>query len=482
MIGRLTPLQGRLLLLVLCAPLLGLLGVIAAEAVPDSRIADHLLDAERAGILTRERGLREQKRSTTPLDTVVQNPTECLAFSVGLGDQPGRNHVTTAIVSPVYNRNRAYIVCGRLGVVLDEYEATGQLEPGTTYLRYWHGYAVITRPGIGLFGLAGTRWIAFVLAAAAIGAMGFAIARAFGRAAAAILIGPVLLTTDTIIGGLSTTVAISTASAWAGGWMTFALVSRRPDWKTAGVVAALAGVVSAYLDLMTTMPGAFALTVISAALGVLAANGVAARGKAWRVSAAAAVGWIIGLVWMWGSKWVIAAIVVGVDKVVDTVRSQIDFRLSGQRVDPSWAGGLTETLSTWWDKPLTPWVVFAVAAMVAVVAVYGRRRGHVMVGTGLCVAITVVPVVAWYLALNQHSQNHQWLLYRSHPIAFGAIGALVYAAMRPPLGPPVDAPGSSSAAEATAGSTFEAALTKTPQSPGQSVDRARLGASPSRPR
>ena len=55
------------------------------------------------------------------------------------------------------------------------------------------------------------------------------------------------------------------------------------------------------------------------------------------MTAAAAVGWVAGLAWMWVSKWVIAAAVVGVDAVVDDVRSQIEFRLSGdyEGVSPS---------------------------------------------------------------------------------------------------------------------------------------------------
>jgi hypothetical protein len=44
--------ERRLLILLLCAPLLGFIGVMAADAVSSTRIADHLIDAERADILT----------------------------------------------------------------------------------------------------------------------------------------------------------------------------------------------------------------------------------------------------------------------------------------------------------------------------------------------------------------------------------------------------------------------------------------------
>jgi hypothetical protein len=427
---RLTTGERRLLLVVLCAPLLGLVGVIAADAVPDSRIADHLLDGQRAGILT-----RDARREPTPLDTLAPSPTECLAFSVGLGDQPGRNHVTTAIVSPTYVEARGFLPCRILARNLDVFESTGTLPPGTSYLRYWHGYAALTRPALGLFGVAGTRWIAFTLLAVSMGAMAFAVARTLGLAVTAILLAPTLLTTDTLIGGFTAHSAIGMATAWAGGWMSFALVSRRPVWTTAALVAALAGVLSAYLDLMTAMPAAYALAVAGAALGVIAARGAAALRDGWRVTAGAAIGWVIGLAWMWASKWVIAAITVGVDEVVDSVRSRVDLYVSGdRRVSPSRTEGLTDSLDAWWSRPLAPWIVLGILAVLVVAAVRGRNYARTVAGSSACAAIAAVPAVGWYLALSAHSQIHAFLVYRSLPVAFGAAAAVLYVGLMAPRG------------------------------------------------
>ena len=44
--------------------------------------------------------------------------------------------------------------------------------------------------------------------------------------------------------------------------------------------------------------------------------------------------------------------------------------------------------------------------------------------------------MSWYLALNNHSQIHPQLVYRSLPIAFGAVAALVVAASRGPIDHP----------------------------------------------
>ncbi len=57
-------LEVRLAALLLLAPLLGAAGVVAAELVPDTRIADQLVEAHATGVLP-ESGLLEQ----TPLGT-----------------------------------------------------------------------------------------------------------------------------------------------------------------------------------------------------------------------------------------------------------------------------------------------------------------------------------------------------------------------------------------------------------------------------
>ena len=158
----------------------------------------------------------------------------------------------------------------------------------------------------------------------------------------------------------------------------------------------------------------------------------------WRIAAAAVLGWIVGLGWMWGWKWVIAAAVLGFDAVDESVRSQIDFRLSSgsSGVTDSRFGGLTANLEMWWDRPLTPWVVVGTVAVLGVlglVTLARRRRLNGRWGLVICALIALALAVAWYVALNNHSQIHPLLVYRSLPIAFGGTSALVYLALRDPI-------------------------------------------------
>ncbi len=410
--------QRTLLLVLLFAPLLGLAGVVAGELVPDGRIAYNVLRAHREGILGTE------ERPLTPLATTMDRFTECVAVTVGLGDPRGSNLVESAVLSP------AYPGCKQSVARLEALDATGELREARPYLRYWHGYALVTRPSLAIVGLAGTRWVALGLLAASVTLLWASIRRAFGVLAAVVLVVPALLTTDLMLGGLTIPHAIGLGAAWFGGWIAFFAVARESTWKVAALAGGLAGAVMAYFDLLTTLPGSLALTGVSATVALYASGTVVAT--TWRVTAAAMVGWALGLMWMWGWKWVFAATAVGSSAVYDNVKSQVEFRLSGDHEGISDAPlrGLTSNVEYWWDQPLTPLVVVGVVATVLTAGVLNRRR--ISAQSAVSAAIVTAPVVAWYLALSNHNQIHAWLTYRSIPLAFGALGVLLLVAREPP--------------------------------------------------
>ena len=405
-------------MLLLLAPLLGLVGVVAAELVPDGRIGYHVLRAQRAGLID------TGEHTPSPLGTTTDHFSECVAITIGLGDRPGDSVVTSALRSP------SYVGCEQAAEHLEELDRTDALPAGRSYLRYWHGYAVVSRPALGVFGLAGARWVGFAVLVVAVAGMVASVARRFGPAPAAVLVAPALLTTDMVLGGLVLPHALGLATAWFGGWLTLTLVRRAPAWRTAALAAGVAGALSAYADLMTTMPGALALAVTGAALGVRAGARPPA-GPGWRVPVGAAVGWVAGLAWMWASKWVLAATVVGVDAVVDNVRTQIEFRLAGEHgdVEPTPLRGLADVLETWWHEPLTPWVLLGLVAMISWVLARWRPSRTTWWTLGPVWLAVVVPVAGWFAALNNHTQIHAWIVYRSLPIAAGALAAVTWIAV-----------------------------------------------------
>jgi hypothetical protein len=213
--------------------------------------------------------------------------------------------------------------------------------------------------------------------------------------------------------------------------MSLRAVARWPHWEIAAQIAALAGALSAFVDLMTTLPGALALTIAGAALGVYAAGSAPAPRGTWHVPVAAAGGWLVGFAWMWASKWMIAAAGLGIRSVVDNVKAQLEFRLSGEYrgVDPWRFRGFSENLGVWWDRPLMPLTVGAILVVLIVVAVRQHVNRRVIWPVTVSGVIVIGLVVTWYVVLNNHSQIHAWLVYRSLPLAFGGLSALTYVAL-----------------------------------------------------
>lgn len=178
---------------------------------------------------------------------------------------------------------------------------------------------------------------------------------------------------------------------------------------------------------MSTIPGSLGLTVVGVVLGLCAAG---PRRDMWRATLGAVTGSTIGFAGMWASKWVFAAPVLGVGDVIDNVRNQIEFRLSGDDagVSPNRTRGLTANLAEWWGQPLTPWVIAAVAVGALVAGLRSRGRGGSAppwAAIATSCAIIAVPVAGWYLVSNNHSQIHSWLVYRSIPITFGGLLAVI---------------------------------------------------------
>jgi hypothetical protein len=400
------------------APLLGLLGVVAAEVVPDGRIASHLAGAMRRGEIGAEDG------TVSLLGTTADHYAECVAVLIGIGDPPG-NIVKRALYSAT-----AYGCVGSMAE-LERFAATGELQPQPDYMRYWHGYAVFTRPALAIFGLSGTRWLAFALLGLSIAAFASSVARRFGLLAMAIVLAPALLTTDMIVGGWSIAQALGIATAWIGGWIVLSQASRDGSWQVIALSAGLGGAVSAYVDLMVAIPASLALCTVGAGLAILhrqrRVDGVVVRSMC-----VAACGWAIGLAVMWVAKWAFAWQFVDRRRIVDSVRTQISFRTTGdaEGVSGGRFNGFTKNVDYWTEQPLAALVIATTVIAVGVVAWQHRRRIRwpVVGWTAAALVVAAAPVVAWYVILDNHNQIHYWLTYRSVAIAFGAFATVALVA------------------------------------------------------
>jgi len=138
-------------------------------------------------------------------------------------------------------------------------------------------------------------------------------------------------------------------------------------------------------------------------------------------------GWIIGYAWMWMSKWLLAAWVLGADTVRSSITEQIDQRVDGDQagVDHALFAGVRANLREWWALPLAPVTLIAVLLAVAW-AVRTRRLaggdGLASVDRLLLSVPALIPIV-WFELLRNHSQVHALFTYRSIAVALGIAAA-----------------------------------------------------------
>jgi hypothetical protein len=86
---------------------------------------------------------------------------------------------------------------------------------------------------------------------------------------------------------------------------------------------------------------------------------------------------------------------------------------------------LIKNLSEWWQQPTTPWIIGV--ALIVVATLVLRRRAEVQPTTEatLCCVTIATPVLLWFVVVNNHTQIHSWLVYRSLALAFGGLCAIV---------------------------------------------------------
>jgi hypothetical protein len=124
----------------------------------------------------------------------------------------------------------------------------------------------------------------------------------------------------------------------------------------------------------------------------------------------------------WAVKWLVAGVVVGFGEVVDNVREQVTFRITGEHASVVDAFGQATTMNVeyWFDRPLGFLIPVALIAVIFL-ALRGWRREILQPSyLVLLFGLTMAPFV-WYEALSSHSQIHHWITYKSLPLALGAL-------------------------------------------------------------
>lgn len=417
-----------IVLLAIGLPAVAFVGVMIGELVPDRWVAEELGKAALAGQLT------EDNYQPGLVSSQVDGFTDCVAITIGLGDVPGRNPVTSAIAS------ESLWDCPEAVPELRDWMAgEGALTRQFDYFRYWHGHVLILRPSIAAFGLPATRFLMTLALLGVTLGLGRSLARRYGVVVGLVALGPFVLTTDFVDLGRALPHATGVLAGLSTSWLAHEVVSRRVDPSRIIFVSAVSGAAVVYFDILTSAPGLWALcTFVVGAAASRVQTGIRLFGSV----SLAAVAWIIGYGWTWATKWILSIFVFGYDRVRAVIDYTLNNRLSGDvsGLDFSLLRTLERNFDEWWRQPLTGWVVTAVGVLLAVEIV---RRGRTWVERWpdrLLLAAIALIVPVWFELLRNHSQIHYWFTYRSLGLAFGVAAAALAMPLRPIDAPVADDP------------------------------------------
>lgn len=395
----------------LAVSVVGLLLLTAAMTVPNDRIVSRLDAAFADEYLGPE-------YTANQLGGIHNWWSECVGLSMGIDGRTSSDPLRRALTSnTLYN-------CERTQRGVAALSAGDHLpEESTAYFRYWHGYAVVTRPGVALLGLPGTWWLTGAVLAGCLGGLWWALGRRAGLVAAFILLAPLAGTTNVVSIPMEATQAIPLAAALVGGALVVVAAAR--SRSLLAVAATAAGGLVAFTDRLTVSALAWAWVVFLAGVGAwLDTNSLRSTAGA---QARAALLWAAGFVGVWIIKFASAAVALGTDETLSNLQKAIEFRVSGayESVQQSIGHATLANLGFWLGTFPSASVAFlaVIVAAAASVFTWSRLGRHHLSNAAALLAIPALIVPVWYELLRNHSQLHNWFTYRQLAGALGIVAA-----------------------------------------------------------
>lgn len=382
--------------------------LVVGQSVPDKPIIAHLAQSVDAGTYG-------PSGAPDRMGGVSDTFTECVVVGTGLGAREGDSAFERAIYMPRISN------CEKGADDIRALAAGGESAHGI-YYKYWSGYTVITRPILALAGLEALRIVSGAMLLGSLALAFSQVARRTSTFAALTLVAPLLFSTN-ILSTPSTSLSqaisisfilISTALvAWGAGG----------GWPRLVGSTVLGAALFCYVDLLTTPAIPWALA------SAVAASVIYRRSGNVRRAAAAGVGiavlWALSFGLTWVSRWLIAAVFLGWNEVMSFVRTNVEFRTSGDYsgVEDGIGVSTRSNVMYWWERvPTAPVVLIgALLLMVVVLFLAVRRGGFPRLVAAVVLALPALVVPVWYEALSNHSQIHSFFTYRGVPVALGIV-------------------------------------------------------------
>lgn len=377
---------------VLAAAFMALLA--AALAVPDKAVARNVAE---------DWELFGHARLPSFTGRKIDVGTECIGVSFGLGDAPGIGPLEAAARSPVI-----FDCPSLLGHVL-----RGETSNAGDYARYWHGYAVISRPLLALIPYHDVRMLTFNAMAALFAFLAAGLWRIGG---ARLALGALLPFYFVNYSGFF--------ELWtkAAGWIVMLVAANiivRTNWtqaRTPYLIFYFTGALTAYVDLLTTPLLVFGFP---AALYFLLRRREAGAAPADEVARLAWIGafWTLGYAGLWLAKIAISAAVAGPEVWASTLEMAA-FRLNGAFASVKHFPGAATLENFEAFKGLWGGLAILTFFVAPIARKNVRARLFRMLRASPALVLLAVSPVVWYEILSNHSQIHGLFTHANLALTF----------------------------------------------------------------
>lgn len=341
-------------------------------------IARNLQDDIKRGELTQDYW-QEATGST------VDGFTECIGSTIGL--IPAKSELSLPQRLFMVPRGTSCVELPQFINQLDT-DPQSQVGPSTPYIRYWSGFAVISRPAIFIGGITLARTISLVFLFSGIFAWSIEVVRRVGILPVLGLLAVITVSSNILQSYVMFTHAISLGAVFWGGILVIK-ISKNP--LRAYLSAILSAGIFVFVDLITSPPLSAMITVFSAGIACLYVarqtepnptdlnksdlkqssfspvhqanqvdhtsqvtqfnrekyfirNSNASLPTLLKYIVASGIGWCFGYAFTWFMRWVEASFYLGIKPVLENVVETAKFRLDGTVT----RGGIKTGVSNTW--------------------------------------------------------------------------------------------------------------------------------------
>ncbi len=302
--------------------------------------------------------------------------------------------------------------------ILDVY-GNGEIETDSTYYaRYWHGYLIILKPLLMIFGYGQIREIMMFVQLGLFALLLVMLSKKNIKLTIPVFIMWIFLNPVTTMLSLqfNTILTITFAAMLAILWLDKKEIIK--SLYTWGLFFLIIGVLTSYFDLLT-----YPLVTLGVPLTLWFVLNFSERIRTdLQNLLQLSVLWSIGYGGMWAMKWIMGSIITG-ENVIGDAAQQVAYRTSSVVSDTVVTVSRLIHELQYSARQYTWILVMLLLALYFVYRVIRTRKLNIN-RIIIFVIISVFPM-AWYLAMKNHTFGHHWFTYRELAISIYALSTCI---------------------------------------------------------